>query len=105
MWNLSTIPLHPHHPYSNRNPPPAPHIRSSGPNNRAITNPASLCSSRSKGIEREISLIKKEKSKLRHILGIEHGNISIQLDLLGNEVIFRGKGQTTLHGYPRLDIG
>jgi hypothetical protein len=60
MWNLSTIPLHPHHPYSNRNPPPAPHIRSSGPNNRAITNPASLCSSRSKGIEREISLIKKE---------------------------------------------
>jgi len=24
---------------SDRNPPPAPHIRSSGPNNQAITNP------------------------------------------------------------------
>ena len=47
-----------------------------------------------KGIEKEIS-------KPRHILGIEHGNIPIQLDLWGNEVIFRGKGQTTLYGYPR----
>jgi hypothetical protein len=34
-----------------------------------------------KGIEKEIGVIKKEKSKLRHILGIEHGNIPIQLDL------------------------
>jgi hypothetical protein len=54
-----------------------------------------------KGIEKEIGVVKKERSKLRHILGIEHGNIPIQLDLLGNEVIFRGKGQTTLYGYPR----
>jgi hypothetical protein len=54
-----------------------------------------------KGIEKEIGVIKKEKSKLRHILGIEHGNIPIQLDLWGNEAIFRGKGQTTLYGYPR----
>jgi hypothetical protein len=54
-----------------------------------------------KGIEKEIGVVKKEKSKLRHILGIEHGNIPIQLDLWGNEVIFRGKGQTTLYGYPR----
>jgi hypothetical protein len=38
----------------------------------------------------------EEKSKLKHLLGIEHGNIPIQLDLWGNEVIFRGKGQTTL---------
>jgi hypothetical protein len=45
--------------------------------------------------------LEKEKSKLRHILGIEHGNIPIQLDLWGNEVIFRGKGQTTIYGYPR----
>jgi hypothetical protein len=52
-----------------------------------------------KGLEKEVGVIKKEKSKLRHILGIEHGNIPIQLDLWGNEVIFRGKGQTTL-GYP-----
>jgi hypothetical protein len=54
-----------------------------------------------KGLEKEIGVVKKEKSKLRHILGIEHGNIPIQLDLWGNEVIFRGKGQTTLYGYPR----
>jgi hypothetical protein len=54
-----------------------------------------------KGIEKEIGVVKKEKSKLRHMLGIEHGNIPIQLDLWGNEVIFRGKGQTTLYGYPR----
>jgi hypothetical protein len=52
---------------------------------------------------REISLIKKEKSKLRHTQVIKHGNIPIQLDLWGNEVIFRGKGQTTLYGYPRPD--
>jgi hypothetical protein len=44
-----------------------------------------------KGIEKEIGVIKKEKSKLRHILGIEHGNIPIELDLWGNEVIFREK--------------
>ncbi|MDT7878668.1 MAG: hypothetical protein RQ862_08955 [Candidatus Caldarchaeales archaeon] len=42
-------------------------------------------------MEKEIGVVKKEKSKLRHILGIEHGNIPIQLDLWGNEVIFRGK--------------
>jgi hypothetical protein len=56
-----------------------------------------------KGIEKEIGVVKKEKSKLKHLLGIEHGNIPIQLDLWGNEVIFRGKGQTTLYGYPRPD--
>jgi hypothetical protein len=54
-----------------------------------------------RGLEKEIGVVKKEKSKLRHMLGIEHGNIPIQLDLWGNEVIFRGKGQTTLYGYPR----
>jgi hypothetical protein len=37
-----------------------------------------------KGIEKEIGVIKKEKSKLRHILRIEHGNIPVQLDLWGN---------------------
>jgi hypothetical protein len=60
-------------------------------------------SSSIKGLEREIGVIKKEKSKLKHILGIEHGNIPIQLDLWGNEVIFRGKGkgQTTLYGHPK----
>jgi hypothetical protein len=54
-----------------------------------------------KGLEKEIRVVKKEKSKPRHILGLEHGNIPIQLDLWGNEVIFRGKGQTTIYGYPR----
>jgi hypothetical protein len=54
-----------------------------------------------KGLEKEIGVVKKEKSKLKHLLGIEHGNIPIQLDLWGNEVIFRGKGQTTLYGFPR----
>jgi hypothetical protein len=32
---------------------------------------------------------------------MENRNIPIQLDLWGNEVIFRGKGQTTLYGYLR----
>jgi hypothetical protein len=54
-----------------------------------------------KGLEKEIGVVKKEKSKLKHLLGIEHVNIPIQLDLWGNEVIFMGKGQTTLYGYPR----
>jgi len=40
-----------------------------------------------KGLEKEIGVVKKEKSKLRHTLGIEHENIPIQLDLWGNEVI------------------
>jgi hypothetical protein len=47
---------------------------------------------------------KEKRSKPKHILRIEHGNIPIQLDLWSKEVIFRGKGQTTLYGYPRLDI-
>jgi hypothetical protein len=52
-------------------------------------------------LEKYIGVIKKEKSKLKHILGIEHGNIPIQLDLWGNEVIFMGKVQITLYGCPR----
>jgi hypothetical protein len=36
-------------------------------------------------------------------MAIGLGNIPIQLDLWGNEVIFKGKGQTTLYGYPRPD--
>jgi hypothetical protein len=34
---------------------------------------------------------------------MENRNIPIQLDLWGNEAIFRGKGQTTLYGYPRYE--
>jgi hypothetical protein len=54
-----------------------------------------------KGIEKETGVVKKEKSKLKHLLGIKHGNIPTQLDLWGNEAIFSGKGQTTLYGFPR----
>ena len=53
-----------------------------------------------KGLEKEIGVVKKEKSKLKHLLGIEHGNVPIQLDLWGNEAIFRGKGQTKIYGFP-----
>jgi len=53
------------------------------------------------GLQEEIGVVKKEKSKIKHLLGLKHINIPIQLDLWGNEVIFRGKGQTTIYGYPR----
>jgi hypothetical protein len=46
-------------------------------------------------------VIWKEWSKLKHLLRLEHGNIPIQLDLWGDEAIFRGKRQTTLYVYPR----
>jgi hypothetical protein len=52
-------------------------------------------------LEKEVGVVKKEKSKLKHLLDLEHENMPIQLDLWGNEIIFRGKGQTTLYGYPR----
>ena len=55
------------------------------------------------GMVKEIGVVKKEKSKIKHILGLKHINIPIQLDLWGNEVIFKGKGQTTIYGCPRLE--
>jgi hypothetical protein len=61
-------------------------------------------SSSIKGLEREIGVIKKEKSKLKHMLGIEQGNTPIQLDLWRSEVIFRGKGQLTLYGCPKPEM-
>jgi len=51
-------------------------------------------------LQEEIGVVKKEKSKIKHLLGLKHINIPIQLDLWGNEVIFRGKGQTTIYGCP-----
>jgi hypothetical protein len=54
------------------------------------------------GIVKEIGIVKNEKSKTKHILGLKHINIPIQMDLWGNEVIFRGKGQATLYGYPQI---
>jgi hypothetical protein len=52
---------------------------------------------------KEIGVVEKKRPKLKHLLGLEHGNIPIQLDSWGNEVIFRRKGETTLHGYPKHD--
>ena len=52
------------------------------------------------GIVKETGVVMKEKSKTKHLLGLKHINIPIQLDLWGNEVIFRGKGQTTIYGCP-----
>ena len=52
------------------------------------------------GLEEEIGVIRAEKSKIKHLLGLQHVRIPIQSDLWGNEVVFRGKGQTTLYGYP-----
>ena len=37
--------------------------------------------------------MKKEKSKFKYLLGLKHNNIPIQLDLWGNEVVFRGRRQ------------
>jgi len=48
---------------------------------------------------KEIRVVEKKRPKLNHLPGLEHRNIPIQLDLWGNEVILRGKGQTTLCGY------
>jgi hypothetical protein len=44
-------------------------------------------------LEKEVGVVKKEKSKLKHLLDLEHENMPIQLDLWGNEVIFMGKGR------------
>jgi len=41
------------------------------------------------GIVKEIGVVKTEKSKLKHLLGLQHIRIPIQLDLWGNEVVFR----------------
>jgi hypothetical protein len=46
------------------------------------------------GIVKEIGVVKKEKSKLKHLLGLQHIRIPIQLDLWGNEVIFRERGNS-----------
>jgi hypothetical protein len=54
------------------------------------------------GIVKEIGVVRKEKSKIKHLLRLNHIRILTQLDLWGNEVIFRGKGQTTIYGYPKI---
>ncbi len=52
------------------------------------------------GLEKELGRIRKYRPLVKDILGLQHSNIPIQLDLWGREVIFRGKGQTTLYGHP-----
>jgi hypothetical protein len=52
----------------------------------AITNPGLT---RSQTHQRKSRIKRKERPKTQHILGIEHGNIPIQLDPWGNEVIFK----------------
>jgi hypothetical protein len=49
-------------------------------------------------------VVRKGKFKPKHIPGLEHGDIPIQPYLWGNEVIFKVKGQTTLHGNPKPEI-
>jgi hypothetical protein len=36
-----------------------------------------------KGIEKETGVVKKEKSKLKHLLGIKHGNITNTVGSMG----------------------
>jgi hypothetical protein len=53
------------------------------------------------GMVKEIGVVRTEKQRLSTYLGLKYIDIPIQLDLWGNEVIFRGKGQTTIYGCPR----
>jgi len=53
------------------------------------------------GLGEEIGRIKMYRPAVNDLLGLPHVNIPIQLDLWGREVIFRGKGQTTLYGYQK----
>ncbi len=53
------------------------------------------------GLGEEIGKIKLYRPVINDLLGLPHANIPIQLDIWGREVIFRGKGQTTIYGYPR----
>jgi len=52
------------------------------------------------GLGEEIGKIKLYRPIVNDLLGLPHANIPIQLDLWRREVIFRGKGQTTLYGHP-----
>jgi len=52
------------------------------------------------GVGEEIGKIKVYRPIVNDLLGLPHAKIPIQLDLWGREVVFRGKGQTTLYGHP-----
>ncbi len=51
------------------------------------------------GLEKELGRIVKYRPKLEEIMG-PRMKVPIQFDIWGREVIFRGKGQTTLYGHP-----
>jgi len=53
------------------------------------------------GLGEELGRIRVYRPIINDLLGLPHANIPIQLDLWGREVVFRGKGQTTIYGYPR----
>ncbi len=53
------------------------------------------------GMKEELGEIRKYRPLIKDILGLQHTNIPIQLDLWGREVFFRGSGQTTIYGLPR----
>jgi len=55
------------------------------------------------GVGEEIGKIKLYRPVVNDLLGLPHANIPIQLDLWGREVVFRGKGQTTIYGLPIRD--
>jgi hypothetical protein len=56
------------------------------------------------GLVKEIGVVKKERSKTKHLLGLKHLRIPIQLDCGQRGHIFMGKGQTTIYGYPKTSI-
>jgi len=55
------------------------------------------------GLGEEIGKIKVYRPVVNELLGLPHANIPIQLDLWGREVVFRGRGQTTIYGLPIRD--
>ena len=54
------------------------------------------------GMVKEIGVVKKEKSKIKHLLRTATHQDSDTIRLMNNEAIFMGKGQTTLYGYPKI---
>ncbi len=53
------------------------------------------------GLREELGGIRVYRPIIKELLGLPNAKIPIQLDLWGREVIFRGKGQTTIYGFPR----
>ncbi len=52
------------------------------------------------GLREELGGIRVYRPIVKELLGLPHAKIPIQLDIWGREVVFRGRGQTTLYGHP-----